>query len=117
MKKMLIFVAGFILFCIAFSSIGNIILLGIGLTIVYYSLNSLMKSPSLLGMLWWGIVGLFGLSMILSSIPALIGLAAIVILYYCYKQLKKDERSTNGSDYDGFTNFEQEWDSIMKKHR
>jgi len=117
MKKMLIFLAGLILIGIAFASIGKIIIIGIGLTIAYYSFVSLLKTPSLLGILWWGIAGLFGLSIIVRSIPALIGVAAIAILYYGYKELEKDKKpSANQTKYDEFTNFESQWDSIMCKH-
>jgi len=120
MKKFIIFVAGLILVSIAITTIIPFITLAIGATITYHSFKSLMKSPSLLGVIWWGIVGLFGLSICMSSLPSLIGILAIILLYYGYKEMKKEaitKSSTSTYEYDDFTNFEKEWESVMNHHK
>lgn len=121
MKKFLTFVAGFILVCIALASIGPIILLGVGAALAYYSFQSFIKSPSLAGKLWWGIVGIFGLSMLFQHMPAIIGIVAIGLLYYGWRQLKKgDAKPAPASEdyaYSEFSNFESEWEDIMNKHK
>ena len=56
---------------------------------MYWSYKSFVRAKSFFGKLAWGIVGLIGLSIALSHSPALIGIAALVVLYYGYREWKK----------------------------
>ena len=69
------------------------------------------------GKLAWGIVGLIGLSIALSHSPALIGIAALVVLYYGYREWKKEKDVVVDSAPESskpYSNFEDEWNKLMK---
>ncbi|MBO9128332.1 flagellar basal body rod protein [Bacillus sp. 165] len=116
MKKFLTFLAAGVLVIIALASLGNLIALAIGVALAYWSIKSFLKSHSLLGKFSWGIVGLIGLSIVFGNFPAIIGIVAIALLYYGYRQWK-NERGDKDADkaYKSFENFEEQWDSIMKQ--
>ncbi len=46
----------------------------------------------------WAFVILIGVSMSLSNIPALIGIVALVVLYYTYKKWKQEKENTYYND-------------------
>jgi len=120
MKKFLIILAVIILAIIALAFVGPIILLGIGAAMVYYSYQSINASTSLVSTLWWGIIGIIGVSILLSSIPSLIGIAAVVLLYYVYKQIQKDKTidyNATTFEYSDVTTFDEEWNSIMGREK
>ncbi|EEL48033.1 hypothetical protein bcere0022_47760 [Bacillus cereus Rock3-44] len=58
---------------------------------MYWSYKSFVRAQSFFGKLAWGIAGLIGLSIALSHSPALIGIAALVVLYYGYREWKKEK--------------------------
>ena len=120
MKKILMIIAIIILASIALAFLGPIILLGIGAGLAYYSYTSIKNTTSVLEILWWGIIGIIGLSMFLTSIPSLIGVAALALLYYGYKQVKKNttpDPTATTFDYSDFTSFENDWESVMGKNK
>ncbi|WP_242217167.1 flagellar basal body rod protein [Bacillus cereus group sp. BfR-BA-01380] len=118
MKQFLAFMAAGILALIALGSLAGIVGLAIGAGIVYWSYKSFVRAKSFFGKLAWGIVGLIGLSIALSHSPALIGIAALVVLYYGYREWKKgkdvvDVASDSSKPY---SNFEDEWNKLMKNN-
>ncbi|EMA6342041.1 flagellar basal body rod protein [Bacillus cytotoxicus] len=117
MKQFLAFIAAGILALIALGSLGGMIGFAIGAGIVYWSYKSFVRAQSFFGKLAWGIVGLIGLSIALSHSPALIGIVALVVLYYGYHEWKKEKDvvmdSTSGSSTK-YSNFEDEWNKLMK---
>ncbi|GGE77415.1 flagellar basal body rod protein [Priestia taiwanensis] len=118
MKNFLLVVAAIVLGFIAIASLGGIIGIAIGAAIAYYSVKSFSKATSLPGKLGWGIVGLIGLSIALGNFPAIIGIGAIALLYYGYKEWKKDKQDDyhSSNTQDSFHNFEREWNELSKKH-
>ncbi|MFD0768611.1 flagellar basal body rod protein [Bacillus sp. CGMCC 1.60114] len=118
MKQFLAFIAAGILALIALGSLAGIIGLAIGAGIVYWSYKSFVRARSFFGKLAWGIVGLVGLSIGLSNSPALIGIVALVVLYYGYREWKKEkavvEFASEGSK--PYSNFEDEWNKLMKNN-
>ncbi len=120
MKKILIYTVGFVLLFITLRIVGSIIFIGIGAAITYFSIKSLIKSPSILGKLWWGLVAIGGISTLFRFMPALVGIAAVVLLCFGYKYWKRKKSpkfSSNASDYStDFKDFESDWKSIMNKH-
>ena len=68
------------------------------------------------GKLAWGIVGLIGLSIALSHSPALIGIVALVVLYYGYREWKKKDVVVESAPESSksYSNFEDEWNKLMK---
>jgi lia operon protein LiaI len=117
MKKFLTFLAAGVLVIIALASLGHLIGLAVGIALAYWSIKSFLKSNSLLGKFSWGIVGLIGLSIVFGNFPAIIGIVAIALLYYGYREWKKECHYNHAdAEYNSFKNFEEQWESIMK-HR
>ncbi|WP_440897858.1 flagellar basal body rod protein [Amphibacillus sp. Q70] len=90
-----IIIAGMIIL----SSIAPLIALLISLAIVYYSVRRFLLTDSVGAKIGWGIVGLIGLSMSLSNTYALVGVAAVVLLYYAYHQYKKNKYEKTDQDW------------------
>ncbi|MCP8968677.1 flagellar basal body rod protein [Ectobacillus ponti] len=111
MKKLLTFAAAAVLAIIAFASLGHIAGLLIGAALAYWSFRSFLRSRSLPGKLWWGIAGLAGVSVVLGNFPAVIGIGALALLYYGWKDYRKRKEPAAQP----FDNFEREWEALMKK--
>ncbi|MEI4800702.1 flagellar basal body rod protein [Bacillus sp. FJAT-51639] len=118
MKQFLAFMAAGILALIALGSLAGIVGLAIGAGIVYWSYKSFVRAQSFFGKLAWGIVGLIGLSIALSHSPALIGIAALVVLYYGYREWKKEKDVVDvaSDSSNSYSNFEDEWNKLMKNN-
>ena len=115
MKKFLAFIAAGILALIALGSLAGIVGLAIGAGVMYWSYKSFVRAQSLFGKLAWGIAGLIGLSIAFSNFPALIGIAALVVLYYGYREWKKEKVVDSASEgFKPYSNFEDEWNKLMK---
>lgn len=112
--KFLTFLGVCILISITLVFLGPIIGFAIGALMVYYGYQSFMKSSSTIGKIIWGIVGLIGISITASSLPAIIGIGALLILIHLYNKKKQVQSTT--AEYKDFQNFEQEWKEIMSKH-
>jgi len=109
MKKFLLFLAGIVAVIVAFTMIGTMIMLGVSVWLLYIVFKQFTKSSSVLGKIAWLVIGLIILSMAVSHIYALIGLAAAYAVYLIYKQFKKPEPEVIN---DPFTNFEKEWNEL-----
>jgi lia operon protein LiaI len=117
MKNFLLVAAAIALGIIAIASLGGIIGIAIGVGIAYYGIKSFAKSHSLLSKLGWGIASLIGLAIALGNFPAIIGIGAIALLYYGYKQWKKEKQNCGSFDtHDNFRNFEREWNELSQKY-
>ncbi|MFX3625223.1 MAG: flagellar basal body rod protein [Ectobacillus sp.] len=113
MKKFLTFIAAGVLVIIALASLGHLLGLAIGVLLLYWSFKSFVKAQSLLGKFGWGIVGLAGLAVVFGNFPAVIGLLAIALLYYGYRDWKKNSKQPQ---YSQFSNFDEEWEKVMKQY-
>jgi len=98
MKKFLMFILVLILISVALANLGGLIALGLGLLITYYSFKKFMKTDSIFMKIVWAIIGLVGLSIAISGLPSLIGVAAAVLLYYLYKDYK-NQKSFKEDDF------------------
>ncbi len=67
------------------------IMLAISLVIAYVAVKKFILAVSVTEKVLWGFVVLIGLSLSLANIPAFIGVAAFILLYYVYKKWKKDK--------------------------
>ncbi|WP_407272480.1 flagellar basal body rod protein [Radiobacillus sp. PE A8.2] len=76
---------------IIISNIGPMIMLAISLVIAYVAVKKFILAVSVTEKVLWGFVVLIGLSLSLANIPAFIGVAAFILLYYVYKKWKKDK--------------------------
>lgn len=84
---------------IILSSVAPLIGLLISLAIVYYSARRFLLADSIGVKIGWGIVALIGLSMSLSNTSAIVGVAAVVLLYYAYHQYKKSSHDKEDQDW------------------
>ncbi|WP_088068271.1 lmo0954 family membrane protein [Gottfriedia luciferensis] len=91
MKKFLTFILVLILIGVALANLGGLISLAIGLLITYYSFKKFVKTESIFKKIIWTIIGLVGLSIAISGLPSLIGVAAAILLYYLYKDYKNQK--------------------------
>lgn len=116
MKKFLLFIAGLVALTILLANLGPMILLGVSVWLLYVVFRQFMKSDSTAGKIGWVVLGLIILSVAVSNIYAVIGLAAAYGLYMIYKSWtsKKDEDSVVVQSDDPFTNFEKQWAELHK---
>lgn len=92
MKKFLTFILVLILIGVALANLGGLITLALGLLITYYSFKKFIKTDSIFKKIIWSIIGLIGLSIAISGLPSLIGVAAAILLYYLYKDYQNQKK-------------------------
>lgn len=112
MGKFMLFVGGLIALIVLVSSLGPMILLGVSVWLLYIIFKQFIKTDSVAGKTGWVIAGLFILSIALSNIYAVIGIAAAYCLYLVVRKWKNDKSKPVGqatAKDDPFTNFEREW--------
>ncbi|MGI8313524.1 flagellar basal body rod protein [Halobacillus mangrovi] len=116
MKKFLLFIAGLVALGILLANLGPMILLGASVWLLYVVFKQFMKSDSTAGKIAWVVLGLIILSVAVSNIYAVIGLAAAYGLYLIYKSWtsKTEGSSKSFKSDDPFTNFEREWAELNK---
>ncbi|MCA0971169.1 flagellar basal body rod protein [Halobacillus litoralis] len=113
MKKFLLFLAGLVALTILLANLGPMILLGVSVWLLYVVFKQFMKSESTAGKIAWVVLGLIILSVAVSNIYAVIGLAAAYGLYWIYKNWTGKKETVTKSD-DPFTNFERQWADLNK---
>jgi lia operon protein LiaI len=111
MKKFGLLVLGGIAAVVLLANMGPMLGLAISLLILYYSFKQFVKTESTFAKVIWAIIGLAALSASASNFPAILGLAAIYLLYVVIKQWKQEKPEVIESD-DPFTNFEKEWANL-----
>jgi lia operon protein LiaI len=116
MKKFLIFLLAIAALFILLANIGPLILLGVCVYLLYVIFKKFVKSDSMAGKVIWVLLGLFVLSVALSNIYAVIGLAALYFLYVLFRNNGKEEEIifNKPSESDPFTNFERQWADMNK---
>ncbi|HLS10056.1 flagellar basal body rod protein [Lentibacillus sp.] len=114
MKKFLLFVGGLLALFILLVNLGPIILLGVSIWLLYVIFKQFVKSDSTAGKIGWVALGLLVLSIGISNIYAIIGVAAAYVLYLIYKGWKNDNLYAEHTveDHDPFRNFERQWADI-----
>jgi len=123
MRLILIIILGFIALSIAATLIGPLIVLGIGAVLAYYAYKNLNKSNnSVLGIIWWIIIGATGVSMFVGALPGFVFIAAIATLvYFAFRKSNTKsqpnvEINPNGSSVFGeYESFEAEWRDITTR--
>ncbi|MCF6139231.1 flagellar basal body rod protein [Pseudalkalibacillus berkeleyi] len=116
MKKIGLFILGAVAAIIAFANLGPMIGLAISLVVLYYSVKQFTKTDQTSKKVLWAVVGFIALCVAASNVPAILGLAALYILYIVYKEWKKEDnvQSPPPEDEDPFTNFEREWAELNR---
>ncbi|MFC4402788.1 flagellar basal body rod protein [Gracilibacillus xinjiangensis] len=88
------------------ANVGPMIMLAISITIAYYGVKKFILAETTGAKVWWAIVILIGVSISLSNIPAMIGVVALVVLYYTYKKWKQEKETKN------YTPNDLSWDEL-----
>ena len=123
MRLILLIILGFIALSIAATLIGPMIVLGIGAVLAYYAYKNLVKSNnSVLGIIWWVIVGVTGVKMFIGALPGFVFIAAIAALaYFAFRKPNPKAQSNvetcpNGSSvFNEYESFEAEWRDITNR--
>ncbi|KUP09837.1 flagellar basal body rod protein [Bacillus coahuilensis m2-6] len=110
MRKFGLFMVGGIAAVVALANVGPMIGLALSLIILYFAFKEFLKAHSTFAKIAWVVIGLIALSSSVASLPAVIGLAAIYVIYLIWKNWNKDSVTEKSSD--PFTNFEREWNSL-----
>ncbi|WP_335872734.1 lmo0954 family membrane protein [Bacillus sp. 2205SS5-2] len=116
MKKFGLAVLGIVAGIVLIANIGPMIGLAISLVILYFSFKEFMKTESTGAKVFWAVVGLIALSMTAASAPAILGVAAIYILYIVYKKWNQTKEKVVREEADPFTSFEKEWAKLKQNH-
>jgi lia operon protein LiaI len=116
MKKLGLFILGTIAAIIAIANLGPIIGLAISIAILYYAVKQFTKTDQTSKKVLWAVVGIIALCIAASNVPAILGIAALYILYMVYKEWKKEDPVVTEpkDDEDPFTNFEREWAELNR---
>ncbi|MFD1038802.1 flagellar basal body rod protein [Virgibacillus byunsanensis] len=112
MKKFMLFIGGLIALLILLANLGPMVLLGLSIWLLYVIFKQFIKSDSTGGKIGWVILGLLVLSIALSNIYAVLGVAAAYVLYLIYTNWKKDDGQSAEQvveSNDPFANFERQW--------
>jgi len=107
MKKFLFMLLVLILIGVTLASLGGVITLAIGLVIGYYSFRRFIRTDSLFVKIVWVIIGLTGLSIAISGIPSVFGIAAAILLYYLYQDYQEKKHSVKNDK-----EFEENWKTL-----
>ncbi|MBD8070869.1 flagellar basal body rod protein [Bacillus sp. PS06] len=113
MKKFGLLLIGITAGIIMLAHVGPVLGMIIGLAVLYYAFKGFIKAESTGKKVLWGILGFFAISITLSNVPALIGVAAAIVVYLVYKNWNKTE-NVEKEESDPFTNFEKEWEQLKK---
>ncbi len=99
MKTFLLICLAVIASIIILANLGPMIMLLSSVAIAYYGVRKFVVADTTGKKVGWGIVILIGVSMSLSNIPALIGVVALVVLYYSYKKWQQEKNNYYKDDY------------------
>lgn len=100
MKTFLLICLAVIAALVLLTNLGTMILLLISIAVAYYGVRKFIMATTTGSKVGWGIVILIGASMSLSNIPALIGVVALVVLYYIYKKWQQEKQNKYYKDND-----------------
>ncbi|TLS35956.1 flagellar basal body rod protein [Pseudalkalibacillus caeni] len=114
MKKFGLLILGGFAAVILLANLGPMVGLAISLLILYYAAKEFLKTDSTSGKVIWGIIALIALSASASNFPAVVGLAAIYVLYVVYKKWNEEKSVEQQQDEDPFTSFEKQWAELKR---
>lgn len=113
MKKFGLLIAGGIAAIVLLHSLAPMIGLVISLAILYFVVKQFLKTNSVLMKIGWGFIGFIALMASASNFPAVIGIAALYVLYLVYKNWNKPKQIMK-EENDPFVNFEKQWSELNK---
>lgn len=115
MRHFLMFLAGLAAVFILIANLGPMVLLGVSIWLLYLIFKQFVKATTTIAKVGWVTVGLIVLSIGISNIYAVIGIAAAFILYWIYHNWNKNNwEPADDNLNDPFMNFEREWQQFSK---
>lgn len=115
MKKFGLFIVGAIATIVALANLGPMIGLGITLILLYFVAKEFLKTESGVKKVMWAIIGCIIFAFTASNIPAVVGVAAVYVLYVVYRKWNQiEEKPVVEEDNDPFTNFEKQWSELKQ---
>jgi lia operon protein LiaI len=112
MKKFGLLLAGGIAAIILLSTIGPMVGLLVSLVLLYFIFKQFLKAESTGGKIGLGIIGFIVLIASIHNAPAIIGIAAVYVLYLVYKKWNEKKHTTVKEENDPFVNFEKQWNEL-----
>ena len=120
MRLILLIILGFIALIIATTLIGPLIVLAIGTMLTYCAYKKLVHSDkSVLGIIWWVIVGATGISIVIGALPGFVLIGGIAtVVYLAFRGTSPKVRPNVGGDinrstsFSEYESFEAEWRDI-----
>lgn len=112
MKKFGLFLLGAIALIVLLTQIGPMIGLLVSLAVLFFAFKQFIRADSAGGKIVWALIGLIALGFAVGNVPALIGIAALLALYFVYKTWN-DRKIIERRPKDPFDNFEKQWKEMM----
>jgi len=112
MKKFGLFLLGAIALIVLLTQIGPMIGLLVSLAVLFFAFKQFIRADSAAGKMVWAIIGLIALGFAVGNVPAIIGVAALLALYFVYKKWD-DQKTIDHQPKDPFDNFEKQWKEMM----
>ncbi|MEH7306278.1 flagellar basal body rod protein [Neobacillus drentensis] len=112
MKKFGLLLAGAIAAMILLSTIGPMVGLLVSLVLLYFIFKQFLKAKSTGGKIGIGIIGFIVLMASIHNAPAIIGVAAVYVLYLVYKKWNDKKYTATTEESDPFVNFEKQWNEL-----
>jgi lia operon protein LiaI len=94
------------------TQIGPMIGLIVALAVLWFAFRRFVRADTTGSKVLWIIIGLIALFVSIGHIPALIGFAALLGLYYAWKKWKNTSNKKKETD-DPFHNFDKQWNELM----
>ncbi|MFC0522860.1 flagellar basal body rod protein [Pontibacillus salicampi] len=114
MKGFLYLLGALVAITLVLTNLGPMIMLGVSVWLLYVVLKQYRKSDSSSQKIMWIVAGLLVLSIAISNLYAVIGIAAAYGLYELYKSWKKQDKAADDKTSDPFVNFEKQWADLHK---
>lgn len=116
MKKVMLFCVGGLAALVAIASAGPILGLVLCAAIMYVAWKQYGQASSKGIKFFWGAAGIIAFLAAIGNAPALLGVAALGVLYIVYKKWQEEDESfmAAGNEKDPFVNFEKQWNQLNK---
>ena len=114
MNKLMLYVSITIAAIIALCAIGPMIGIAFSALLIYGGIHFYTIRTSTISKILSILLLVIGITSGLSNIPGLIGIAAVVVVYFLYKKLNDQDVAFTKKSNDPFTNFEKEWANLNK---
>ncbi|KMY52764.1 hypothetical protein AC623_01145 [Bacillus sp. FJAT-27231] len=116
MKKVMLFCIGGLAAVVAVASAGPVLGLVACAAIMYVAWKQYKQASTKGIKFFWGAAGIIAFLAAVGNVPALLGVAALGVLYMVYKKWQEDDESFVGvaREEDPFMNFERQWSQLKK---